>query len=502
MLHPAILCGGSGTRLWPMSRALSPKQFVAYDKNTPTLFAQTFERVQHLQRTYERSIGAPIILCNEEYRFYVAGTLQDMSIPGSRAANIVLEPQAKGTAPAIALAAFAALTADKDAVLLVLPSDHSLNPDNALVSAVEKSMSAVEQGFLVTYGISPDSAKTGYGYIQKGEPLDATDESQLIFQEDIFHVRTFVEKPSNEVAVAMFEEGGYLWNSGMFLFRADAYLNELEKFMPDILDTCRHAWNQRQQDKDFIRPDAKSFAACPAQSIDYAVMEHTSKAAVLPLQVRWNDLGSWDSFYELDEHNKDALGNVQRGDTVMLKTRNCYVHAESRLVATLGIEDLVVVETGDAVLVAKRSYAQDVRSIAMGLKAQGRSEALLHQKVCRPWGYYESLAQSDRFQVKRIVVRPGEQLSLQRHYHRAEHWIVVSGTAEITNENKIFLLSENQSTYIAQGSKHRLKNPGIIPLVLIEIQSGAYLGEDDIERFDDTYGRGKKTETKKCKNDL
>ncbi len=496
MLHPAILCGGSGTRLWPMSRALSPKQFVAYDKNTPTLFAQTFERVQHLQRTFERSVGAPIILCNEDYRFYVASTLQDMNIPGSRAANIILEPEAKGTAPAIALAALAALAADADAVLLVLPSDHALNPDNALVAAVNKSLAAAEQGFLVTFGISPDSPKTGYGYIQKGEPLDTEHDIQAILAEDIFHVRTFVEKPNYETASIMFEEGGYLWNSGMFLFRADAFLNELEKFMPDMLDTCKHAWSQRQQDKDFIRPNASAFAACPAQSIDYAVMEHTAKAAVLPLQVRWNDLGSWDSFYELDEHNKDALGNVHRGDTVMLKTRNCYVHAQARLVATLGIEDIVVIETGDAVLVAKRSYAQDVRSIAMGLKAQGRNEALLHQRVFRPWGHYESLAQSDRFQVKRIVVRPGEQLSLQRHYHRAEHWIVVSGTAQITNEDKTFLLSENQSTYIAQGAKHRLKNPGIIPLVLIEIQSGAYLGEDDIERFEDTYGRDVNLETK------
>ncbi len=497
MLHPAILCGGSGTRLWPMSRALSPKQFVAYDKNTPTLFAQTFERVQHLQRTYERGIGAPIILCNEEYRFYVAGTLQEMNMPGSRAANIILEPEAKSTAPAVALAALAALEGDADAILLVLPSDHALSPDNALIAAVDKAMAAAEHGFLVTFGINPDSAKTGYGYIQRGEPLDITDDLNSLLQEDIFHVRTFVEKPNQDAANSMFEEGGYLWNSGMFLFRADAYLNELEKFMPDMMDTCKHAWKKRQQDKDFIRPDATAFAACHIESIDYAVMEHTAKAAVLPLQVHWNDLGSWESFYELDIQNKDALGNVHRGDTIMLKSRNSYVHAETRLVATLGIEDLIVVETADAVLVAKRNYAQDVRSIAAGLKAQGRQEALLHQKVCRPWGHYESIAQAERFQVKRIVVRPGEELSLQRHYHRAEHWIVVSGTAEITNESKVFLLSENQSTYIAQGAKHRLRNPGIIPLVLIEIQSGSYLGEDDIERFSDNYGRNKRSGKKK-----
>ncbi len=489
MLHPAILCGGSGTRLWPMSRALSPKQFVEYDKNSPTLFAQTFERVQHLQRVYERGIGAPIIISHEEYRFYVASTLQDMNLPGSRTPNIILEPESKNTAPAIALAALAALEADDDAVLLILPSDHALKPDNALISAVDNAMAAAEQGFLVTFGISPDSPRTGYGYIEKGEILDMSEDLSSLLEQDVFHVRTFVEKPHLEKATAMFEEGGHLWNSGMFLFRADAYLNELEKFMPDLVDTCTHAWKMRQQDRDFIRPDATAFAACPTQSIDYAVMEHTAKAAVLPLHVQWNDLGSWEAFYELDEHNKDALGNVSRGDALLFKTRNSYVHAETRLVGTLGVEDLIVVETADAVLVAKRNYAQEVRAIASGLKAQGRSEALLHQKVCRPWGYYERLAMADRFQVKRIVVRRGEELSLQRHYHRAEHWVVVSGTAEITNGDNVFLLSENQSTYIAQGAKHRLKNPGIIPLVLIEIQSGAYLGEDDIERFDDSYGR-------------
>ncbi len=489
MLHPTILCGGSGTRLWPMSRTLSPKQFVEYDKKIPTLFAQTFERVQHLQRAYERSIGAPIIVSHEEYRFYVASTLHDMSIPGSRAPNIILEPEGKNTAPAIALAALAALEADSDAILLVLPSDHALSPDNALIYAVDTAMAAAEQGFLVTFGISPDSPKTGYGYIHKGEPLDISDDMLAMLEQDIFHVRSFVEKPNLENATSMFEEGGYLWNSGMFMFRADAYLNELEKFMPDMVDTCMHAWKMRQQDRDFIRPDAAAIAACPTQSIDYAVMEHTSKAAVLPLPVSWNALGAWDSFYELEEHSKDALGNVHHGDALMLKTRNCYVHSGSRLVATLGLEDIIVVESSDAVLVAKRSYAQEVRTIAAGLKAQGRSEALLHQKVYRPWGHYESIIKSDRFQVKRIMVRPGEELSLQRHYHRAEHWIIVSGTAEITNDDKVYLLSENQSTYIAQGAKHRLRNPGIIPLELIEIQSGSYLGEDDIERFEDTYGR-------------
>ncbi len=489
MLHPVILCGGSGTRLWPVSRTYSPKQFAEFDKDTPSLFAQTFQRVQHLQRAHERSVGAPIIISHEEYRFFVANIMHDMSIPGSRTPNIILEPEMKNTAPAITLVALAALEADKEAVLLVLPSDHALSPDRALVDAVEAASAAADSGFLVTFGITPQSAKTGYGYIECGELLDLSNDIHDLLQENIFHVRKFIEKPPLEQAQAMFDGGAHLWNSGMFMFRADAFLNELEKFSPDTVDICRHAWQQRKQDRDFIRPDANTFRACQAQSIDYAIMEHTSKAAVLPLNVQWNDLGSWESFYEQDEKDKDPFGNVCHGDVLTLKTRNSYIHSQGRLVVTLGIEDLIVVETPDAVLVSQRQMSQDVRAIASALQAKERNEALWHQKVFRPWGHYESLALAERFQVKRIVVIPGAELSLQRHYHRAEHWVVVSGTAEITNDDKITLLTENQSIYIAQGAVHKLKNPGILPLVLIEIQSGSYLGEDDIVRYSDPYNR-------------
>ncbi len=499
MLHPVILCGGSGTRLWPMSRAYSPKQFAEFNQNEHSLFAQTFQRVQHLQRALERSLGAPIIICHEEYRFYVASIMQNMQIPGSRTPNIILEPEAKNTAPAIALVALAALDADEDAVLLVLPSDHALSPDRVLVDAVADAMTSAENGYLVTFGITPHSPKMGYGYIEQGNPLEQGDNLEDLLQNNVYHVNRFIEKPPLDDAIAMFEKGNFLWNSGMFMFNAKTYLEELEALSPDTVDTCRYAWQQRKQDRDFIRPDAAAFMACPAQSIDYAVMEHTKKAAVLPLNAKWNDMGSWESFYEQGECSKDAFGNVSSGDVLTLKTRNCYIHSQDRLVATLGLEDIIIVETPDAVLVANKHMSQEVRTIAMALKAQGRREALWHQKVCRPWGYYESLAHAERFQVKRIVVNPSAELSLQRHYHRAEHWVVVSGTAEITksesnlnsenaNEN-VFLLTENQSTYIAQGAIHKLKNPGIIPLVLIEIQSGSYLGEDDIVRFSDPYGR-------------
>ncbi len=489
MLYPVILCGGSGTRLWPLSREGCPKQFVEYSTHVPTFFEQTFQRVQHLQRTHERSIGAPIVMCHEDHRFYVAGSLQNMQMLGSRTARIILEPQARNTAPAIALACLEALEGDDEAIVLILPSDHMLKPDTALVAAVEAALPAAEKGFLVTFGITPEGPNTGYGYIESGEPVEVDDAALPLPLNTVSRVRKFIEKPSLAVATEMLEQGGYLWNSGMFLFGAASYLTELAKYMPDMVDLCRHAYAQRKLDKDFIRPDAPSFASCAAQSIDYAVMEHTQKAAVVPLQVQWDDMGSWESFYKVNESQKDTLGNVLCGDVITLKTRNSYVHAEGRLVTTLGIEDAIVVETADAVLVAQRQYSQDVKALASALKASGRQEALFHRKVARPWGYYESLASAERFQVKRIVVNPGAELSSQMHYHRAEHWVVVSGTAEVTKGDEVLLLSENQSAYISQGAVHRLKNPGIIPLVLIEIQSGSYLGEDDIVRFNDHYGR-------------
>ncbi len=489
MLYPVVLCGGSGTRLWPMSRSHCPKQFVEYQQGVPTFFEQTFQRVQHLQRAHERFMGAPIVICHEEYRFYVASSLQHMSLPGSRLPRIILEPEARNTAPAIALACLAALEGDDEALVLILPSDHILKPDTALLKAVEQAMPAAKEGFLVTFGIAPQSPKTGYGYIESGELVHEEIQGTGLLQPQVRLVRNFIEKPPLDKATEMLEKGGFLWNSGMFFFHAAAYLNELEKYMPDMVDLCRHAWQQRQQDRDFIRPHALTFSSCASESIDYAVMEHTQKAAVLPLQVQWSDMGSWESFYEYGQDIKDSMGNVLAGDVLTLKTRNSYVHAQTRLVATLGLEDAVVVETADAVLVAQKGYAQEVKAIAAALQCQGRSEALLHRKVARPWGTYESLAKTDRFQVKRIVVEPGATLSMQMHHHRAEHWVVVSGTAEVTKDKEVFLVTENQSTYIPQGAVHRLKNPGMIPLILIEIQSGSYLGEDDIVRFDDVYGR-------------
>ncbi len=487
MLYPIILCGGSGSRLWPLSRTLYPKQFMEYDSKLPTLFTQTLQRVQHIQRKQERSVGAPIIICNEEHRFFVAATLQEMQVPGSRSPNIILEPQSRNTAPAITLVALSAMQNDPDAMLLVLPSDHILRPDNALVNAVREATPAASQGYLVTFGITPDRPETGYGYIKMGEPIDPSENAQGILKNATSTVKKFVEKPSKDNASKMLKEGGYFWNSGMFLFRADAFIAEIEKFAPDVVDICRHAWEQSTQDNDFIRPDAAVFSVCPDLSIDYAVMEHTEKAAVLPLDVYWNDLGSWASLYQSSDH--DAKGNVCHGDVMAHKTRNSYIHSSKRLVATLGVEDIVVVETADAVLVTKKRHAQDVKVLVKAMEAQERKEGTWHQKVYRPWGSYECLVSAERFQVKRIEVNPGAALSLQMHYHRSEHWIVVSGTAEITVGDETFFLTENQSTYIPATCKHRLKNPSIIPLEIIEIQSGAYLGEDDIERFDDDYGR-------------
>ncbi len=487
MLYPVILCGGSGSRLWPLSRTLYPKQFMEYDANAPSLFTQTLQRVQHIQRSQERSVGAPIIICHEDYRFFVAASMQEMLIPGNRTPNIILEPKARNTAPAIALVALAALEENPDALLLVLPSDHIVRPENTLLNALKDASPAAQKGFLVTFGIKPDKPETGYGYIKSGEYIDKAEDARGHIKNSTSYVTKFVEKPQKDIAKAMLAEGGYYWNSGMFLFRADALLREMEKFSPDIVDICKHAWSQRKQDFDFIRPDAAVLAACPAESIDYAVMEHTDKAAVLPLDIYWSDLGSWDAIYHTATH--DAKGNVCNGDIIAHKTRNSYIHADSRLVATLGIEDMVIVETADAVLVTKKRFAQDIKTLVKAMEAQERKEATWHQKVYRPWGNYESLVLADNFQVKRIEVNPEAALSLQMHYHRAEHWIVVSGTAEITVDEKTFFLTENQSTYIPRTSKHRLKNPGKQPLILIEIQSGTYLGEDDIERFEDNYGR-------------
>lgn len=463
---PVILCGGSGTRLWPLSRECYPKQFVTFDEQ-PTLFAQTLQRATGLPDS-----GMPVVVCNEEHRFYVQEALRSCQ----KEARILLEPAPRNTAPAIALAALALTEGGQDALMLVLPSDHLLDDDVAFCQGVLDAARLAESGHIVTFGIKPAGPETGFGYIEQGEAVGAG-----------YAVTRFVEKPDRETAERMLAQGKFVWNSGMFLLRASVFLEELALHAPDMEDGCRRAWQDRTMDAAFCRPDGKAFLATPANSIDYTIMEKTDRAMVVPLSLGWNDLGSWEALYQTG--SKDAQGNVVSGDVLMENAEGCYLNARHRLLAALDVRDLVVVETQDAVLVAPRDRVQDVKKIVGQLQQTQREECRQHTLVQRPWGSYESLAMGDRFQVKRIVVNPGAQLSLQMHHHRAEHWVVVSGTAEITNGEETRLFTENQSTYIPVGTRHRLKNPGIIPLVLIEIQSGPYLGEDDIVRFADVYGR-------------
>jgi mannose-1-phosphate guanylyltransferase/mannose-1-phosphate guanylyltransferase/mannose-6-phosphate isomerase len=488
MLIPVILSGGAGTRLWPLSRELYPKQLLPLVNDT-SMLQETVQRLGGLAE-----VGKPLVVCNEHHRFMVAEQLRSIDCP---AAAILLEPVGRNTAPAVAVAALRAMADGDDPLLLVLPADHVIQDGAALRAAVEFGRPLAEAGRLLTFGIVPVKAETGYGYIQAGsklmsegseaataEPLEL-DTKGFMFA--AFSVDRFVEKPNLTTAEQYLSEGGYYWNSGMFLFRASRYLEELEKFAPEMLACCRTALEQAQHDLDFVRLEAEAFAACPKDSIDYAVMEKTDAAAVIPLEAGWSDVGSWSALWEVGK--PDANGNVLRGDVLTEDAQNCYLHSSGRLVAAVGLQDHVVVETADAVLVAARDRVQDVKGIVAQLNKQGRSEALLHRRVNRPWGSYECIDQSERFLVKRITVNPGASLSLQMHHHRAEHWVVVQGTARITCGEKILVLSENQSTYIPLGVTHRLENPGIIPLELIEVQSGSYLGEDDILRFDDQYGR-------------
>lgn len=467
MLYPVILCGGSGTRLWPLSREMYPKQFVDLGEGR-TLFKDTLKRAAQIP-----NIADMLIVCNEAHRFYASASLLECSMQ----AQLILEPEARNTAPAIALAAFSVHDKDSDGLLLVLPSDHLLQDEEAFAEAVQKASNLAEEGHIVTFGITPTSPETGYGYIQQGDSLPHGG----------YKVARFVEKPDVSKAASMIKDGGYLWNSGMFLVAASTYLEELKAFAPEIYTQCKEAWCEQHKDGAFLRPERNAFLASPSDSIDYAIMEHTHHAVVFPLSLKWNDLGSWEAFYQIGE--KDSSGNVCSGDVVIKNVHNSYLHGTNRLITAVDIDGIAVVETKDAILIASRDSVQQVKEIVSCLKSENRTEYKNQSLVYRPWGSYECLAKGPRFQVKRIVVNPGEQLSLQMHYHRAEHWVIVSGTAEIINGDMSGVFTENQSTYIPLGIAHRLKNPGRVPLVIIEIQSGSYLGEDDIVRIEDKYGR-------------
>lgn len=485
MLIPVILSGGAGTRLWPLSRELYPKQLLPLTGER-TMLQQTALRLEGL------SASAPIVVCNEAHRFLVAEQLRQLGIEPR---VTVLEPAGRNTAPAIALAAHAALGTDRespgkatagkrapgqgseaDPVLLVLPADHVIRDVPAFQKAVRTASSAAQSGRLVTFGIVPTNPETGYGYIQRGES-----------EAGVYRIASFIEKPSAERAREFVAAGDYYWNGGMFMFSARRYLEELERHAPAIAEACCAAWAGARADLDFTRIDATAFARCPPDSIDYAVMEKTSAAVVVPLEAGWSDVGSWSALHEAS--SADARGNVCHGDVIAEDTEGCLLYSESRLVSAVGLKDHVVVETKDAVLVAPKARVQDVKRLVHRLKEQGRYEHSLHREVFRPWGSYDSIENGPRFQVKRLKVKPGATLSLQMHHHRAEHWIVVTGTARITRGEEIFLLEENQSTYIPIGVRHRIENPGKIPLHIIEVQSGSYLGEDDIVRFQDQYGR-------------
>ena len=465
---PVVLSGGAGTRLWPLSRELYPKQLLPL-VGSLTMLQDTLRRLEGVD-----ALQAPIVVCNESHRFLVAEQLRAI---GAGAARILLEPAARNTAPAVAVAALVASEGGKqDPLLLVLPADHVIGDTGAFRTAIEVARKEAEKGRLVTFGIKPRSAETGFGYIRarlRGASAGP--------------VEGFVEKPDLATAQSYIESGEYLWNSGMFMFRASRYLAELERFAPKMLEGCRRAVANAKSDFDFLRLDADAFKALPTDSIDYAVMEKTADASVVPLDAGWSDVGSWDSLHAASP--MDAQRNVQVGDVLAEDCHNNYLYSSSRLVAAVGLEDHVVVETKDAVMVAPRSRAQEVRSLVERLKRDERYETQLHRQVFRPWGSYDSLDRGDRFQVKRLIVNPGAVLSLQMHHHRAEHWIVVAGTARVTRNDEVFLLEENESTYIPIGTAHRIENPGKLPLHIIEVQSGSYFGEDDIVRFEDNYGR-------------
>lgn len=465
MIKTVILAGGSGSRLWPLSRSQHPKQFLALD-GEKTMLQTTLERVIDIVE------GDPMVICNEQHRFIAAEQIRELDIT----AEILLEPVGRNTAPAIALAALQSLKSGEDPLLLVLAADHVIGDAAIFRQQVLKAEVLAEDGALVTFGIVAVEAETGYGYIRRGVP-----------DGDGFKVIEFVEKPDKERAQAYVDSGEYYWNSGMFLLKASCFLSELEKFRPDILEVCREAIADTAQDMDFLRINKSAFAACPDESVDYAVMEKTERAVVVPLDAGWSDVGSWSSLWSIAD--KDQHGNAVRGDVITYSTENSFIHSTNRLVATVGLKNVVIIETKDAVLVSDKNCVQNVKRVVERLNTEEREEGRLHREVFRPWGKYDSIDKGRRYLVKRITVKPGGKLSVQMHHHRAEHWIVVSGTAAVRRDGEDLLLTENESVYLPLGTIHSLENPGKIPLELIEVQAGSYLGEDDIVRFEDRYGR-------------
>jgi mannose-1-phosphate guanylyltransferase/mannose-6-phosphate isomerase len=479
LIQPLVLCGGSGSRLWPLSREKYPKQLLQLT-GSDSLFQATLQRLQGLA---DLQLATPLVVCNEEYRFVIAEQLRCMGQTGT----LVLEPVGRNTAPALTLGALEALRAGADPVLLVMPADHVIVDATAFQATVQSGAALAQQGTVVAFGITPTGPETGYGYIECGTATG---------QGAARAIQSFVEKPPLELAQHYVQTGNYLWNGGIFMLRASVWLAALRICRPDILAACESAWSAGKRDGEFVRVDAAAFAQCPSDSIDYAVMERITQqpiaadfppTRVLPLSAGWSDVGAWDALW--DVLPKDAQGNVTQGDVMLEDSHDTLVFSQGRLLACVGVDNLVVVETPDAILVAHKDRTQDVKKIFTRLQQEGRSQALNHRKVYRPWGWYDSVDMGPRFQVKRIVVTPGASLSLQMHHHRAEHWIVVSGTARVTKGEQTLLLSENQSTYIPLGTVHRLENPGRVALEMIEVQSGSYLGEDDIVRFDDVYGR-------------
>jgi len=472
-LVPVILCGGTGTRLWPLSRASYPKQYWPLGgSGEETLLQQTQQRLEGLH-----DLGAPLLICNDDHRFIVAEQMRQIGVtPGA----ILLEPMGRNTAPAVAVAALQATARGEDPLLLILAADHVIRDADHFRRAIEAGRPAAERGQLVTFGIVPTAPETGYGYIEAAAPLETGALTPV-------PIARFVEKPDRATAEQFLASGRFTWNSGMFLFKASAMLAELERLAPEVVSCCRAALDQDEADLDFLRLDPEAFAQCPDVAIDVAVMEKTQLGSVLPLAAGWSDVGSWSALWETSD--RDENGNVLRGRVISENSRNCYLRSEHRLVVGLGVENLVVIETDDAVLIADRTQAQNVKTIVKQLETDGSPEGKAHRKIYRPWGSYTGVVEDNRWQVKRISVKPGASLSLQMHHHRAEHWIVVKGTALVERDGEEQLLGENQSTYIPLGCKHRLTNPGRIPVEMIEVQSGEYLGEDDIVRFDDVYGR-------------